>query len=155
MPVFFKKWIVSIFFSLWSCSFGHSFLGGRTLILLGHYWGEFFFILIDYILFRVIYNEYKVTCLLHKNKIIVFVKWIGRCGIIRQWAFVFSYYRFRAAKKKKKGSNLFHLGNASFWSNNLSEMLIQQAVSVWGGGGGEKRGGFKISLEILHISLKM
>lgn len=97
------------------------------------------------------YNEYKVTCLLHKNKIIVFVKWIGRCGIIKQWAFVFSYYHSGAAKKKN-GSNLFHLGNApSFWSNNLSEMLIQQAVS--GRGRGER--GFKISLEILHNSLKM
>lgn len=56
-----------------------------------------------------------------------------------------------ALELQKNGSNLFHLGNApSFWSNNLSEMLIQQAVSGVG-----ERGGFKISLEILHNSLKM
>jgi hypothetical protein len=52
----------------------------------------------------------------------------------------------------RNGSNLFHLGyGPSFWSNNLSEMLIQQAVS----GGGKRRRGFKMSLEILHNSLKM
>lgn len=58
-------------------------------------------ILVDHTPHKVIHNKYKVTCLLHKNKIIVFVKWVWRCGIIRRRAFVFSYYRFRTGKKWK------------------------------------------------------
>lgn len=59
-------------------------------------------------------------------------------GIIRQWAFLRLFYYAGAAKD---GSNLFPPGNAPFWSSNLSEMIIQQAVSVYVLGGGKGNGG--------------
>lgn len=68
-------------------------------------------------------------------------------GILRQWAFLRLLYYAGAAKD---GSNLFPLGNAPFWSSNLSEMLIQQAVSVYMVGGGKGNGGRR---ERRHLKL--